>query len=286
MKSAPASPMKKAPQEEEHILKKRAAAKKSSKGSKSGKNSNCQCGIRKPSFGIVNGMRTTAGEFPWQVALHRQNGAHMCGAVIISDEWVLTAAHCPVSEGMKVIAGVSNLRRSQNKQEKTVTRVIPHPSYYSGPNDIQVLQVDSKFEFNDYVTPICLPFDLEDQTFADVRAEYSGWGRFLRRSSISSPILYKLHPTVLSNSECQSRGEHPEVIESQICAEGDNVSGVCHGDSGGPLVYEVNPNQFTVIGLVSYGPSECYKVDVYTRVSSFLDWIVDNTGVSDFCRAF
>jgi len=42
---------------------------------------------------IIGGSTAARGQIPWQVALII-NGAFFCGGSLISERWVLTAAHC------------------------------------------------------------------------------------------------------------------------------------------------------------------------------------------------
>ena len=42
---------------------------------------------------ITGGSTASRGQFPWQVAL-TIDAAYFCGGSLISNRWVLTAAHC------------------------------------------------------------------------------------------------------------------------------------------------------------------------------------------------
>jgi hypothetical protein len=54
------------------------------------------------------------------------------------------------------------------------------------------------------------------------------------------------------------------------------------GDSGGPLVFREDDGSYTEVGIVSFGhESGCEKgyPAVFTRVTSYLDWIETNTDI-------
>ena len=42
---------------------------------------------------IVNGQWAARGAWPWQIML-KVNGDFKCGGVVLTNYWVLTAAHC------------------------------------------------------------------------------------------------------------------------------------------------------------------------------------------------
>lgn len=69
---------------------------------------------------------------------------------------------------------------------------------------------------------------------------------------------------------------HPIIFESTLCAIEPAGKAACNGDSGGPLVVDE-----ILVGIVSWGMLGCKTVTpgAYVRVSHYIDWIVNHTGV-------
>jgi secreted trypsin-like serine protease len=53
-------------------------------------------------------------EFPWMA--YFKSGSHNCGATLINDKWILTAAHCVDGvkvEDMKIVLGKHNITQTE-----------------------------------------------------------------------------------------------------------------------------------------------------------------------------
>lgn len=93
-------------------------------------------------------------------------------------------------------------------------------------------------------------------------------------------------PTV-SYSTCSKGNSFFQPIDDQsmLCAGfgGDSSVSGCNGDSGGPFVRNEG-GKFVLRGAVSWGVPGCpagNTFSVFTRISSFVNWIKDHMKNSD-----
>uniref|UniRef100_A0A8C7A0Y3 Coagulation factor IX n=1 Tax=Neovison vison TaxID=452646 RepID=A0A8C7A0Y3_NEOVI len=232
---------------------------------------------------VVGGKDAKPGQFPWQVLLNGKIEA-FCGGSIISEKWVVTAAHC-IEPGDKitVVAGEHNTMVNEHtEQKRNVIRTILHHSYNATINkynhDIALLELDEPLTLNSYVTPICVADREYTNIFLKFGSGYvSGWGRVFNRGRSASVLQYLKVPLV-DRATCL-RSTKFTIYNNMFCAgfhEGGKDS--CQGDSGGPHVTEVEGVNF-LTGIISWG-EECAmkgKYGIYTKVSRYVNWIKEKT---------
>ncbi|XP_060534865.1 chymotrypsin-1-like [Cylas formicarius] len=232
-----------------------------------------------PSTRIVAGSDASDGEFPYAVSI-RYNNCHECGASIISDRWVLTAAHCIFLEYMNLSTILYGTIEADNCQEATsntkrVKRAIIHEAYqnYSGHfNDIGLIEVEDPFEFSNEVKPVLLPKLFEHPPVFQP-SYLVGWG-YEETNGTVPPVLQKVSLDIYPDQICSMFFGSNYSQVSHICAGGGG-KGQCSGDSGGALT--VNGHQH---GIVSWSDKPCtITPGVLTRVSSFVNWIKRHTGI-------
>ncbi|XP_064099770.1 complement factor I-like [Macrobrachium nipponense] len=94
------------------------------------------CGRRNPVSRIIRGKPTTLHEYPWQVALATPTDTEpCCGGSIISDQWILTAAHCFVicfpgtdPTGVTVVIGEHNWTTTTETSVTQEISITNHPT--------------------------------------------------------------------------------------------------------------------------------------------------------------
>ncbi|KAM7398241.1 hypothetical protein PAMA_006237 [Pampus argenteus] len=245
---------------------------------------------------IVGGDEAIPGEIPWQVALmaHSQSlerAMPFCGGSLLSDLWVITAAHClfrneVVKQTYFVRVGEHDVLQDEGpeRDHAVAEHQIHHKYNYQKSqydHDIALLKLANPVELSNQRRPICLgPKDFIENLIRESTASMvSGWGR-LKFLGAQANKLQKLNVPYVDRTLCkQSSQDH--ITPYMFCAGFESEQkDSCQGDSGGPHATNYKGTWF-LTGIVSWG-EECAKdgkYGIYTRVSRYYRWISQKTGI-------
>ena len=174
------------------------------------------CGIIPSTSTIKNGEPAS---YPWMAFLFyasvTSGDTSFCGATLISDIQLVTAAHCvsgKTTDEIAVLIGNPNATYELNKWNfKYLYKIEIYPFYHENIDngwkqnpDIAVLTLEEPLLLSSKVNPICLPSITDtSNTYEGVTATVAGWGK-TETGMTSTDQLLKVDVPVLSNKECQA----------------------------------------------------------------------------------
>ena len=241
---------------------------------------------------IVGGVQSSAGDWPSIVSLQYTGTAayygQFCGATLIAEQWVVTAAHCMFDQSdaalkttdFNAAVGQYDLKSTIITPTTNIAEIIVHPNYnkVTAENDIALLRLASPVN-NEFMASVSQSETADlIQTENDVTV--IGWGSTVGydpNEDVTPIYAVKLREVSLPLNTDQQCTTHlgASYKTSMICAalpEGGKDS--CQGDSGGPLMVATNLG-WQQIGIVSTGAG-CAAAGypgIYTRIAYFSDWI-------------
>ena len=242
----------------------------------------CFCVTTQAQSKIIGGTNVADGTYPWMASIGSKSGGstniynnQFCGGMLVSQDYVLTAAHCvenKVANDIEVVVGVTNLASVPGTaRRRNVTQIIMHPDYQedSAGNlfaDVALLKLDSPITD---ITPI--PMATSPTTAAGTVVKAIGWG------DTTDDELTTAYPQTLMQVEMQtvSLSQLQSDFDSSLSLQhlGAFASGkdACQGDSGGPLFTE---SPLSLVGITSFGDG-CADLTsgVYADVGFFSAYI-------------
>ncbi|XP_052891107.1 serine protease 27-like [Anopheles moucheti] len=254
-----------------------------------------RCGKRKVvNFLIVNGKESKDGYWPWHAAIFHHNyltSVYACGGTILSQNAVLTAAHCVMTTNgiiarKRVIVQVGRNRlgvATKRVEEHEAFELIVHPGYNGNDfqHDIALIKLATDITYTNYIQPICLWNRGEDlHTIIGSWGTVIGFG--LDENDTVSQTLREASVLVVSHIACiESNREvfSHALTSNMLCAGNRDGISACNGDSGGGLFFNYNDVWF-IRGMVSFTKPRQHgnncdpkEYTAFTDVAKYLKWI-------------
>ncbi|XP_063323755.1 trypsin-3-like [Pelmatolapia mariae] len=220
---------------------------------------------------IIHGEKAPQNSMKYMASVQDYKGHHVCGGFLITEDFVVSAAHCDDFNPILVVLGNHNLKNGNHQKIKIENKII-HENYKDAGqgDDIMLIKLSEKVKLGNGVETIQLP-PAEINLKENQVCQLGGWGKTKTDDNKPADELMVANVSVIQRKVCEP--QWPGLPANVICAGGyKTTKGFCQGDSGGPLVCDGS-----AYGVVSFNyKGNCSypdKPNVYTDISKYLQWI-------------
>ncbi|XP_045451512.1 collagenase-like [Melitaea cinxia] len=220
---------------------------------------------------IIGGQVSALGANPHlaglQISLYNGHRS-ICGASLISNTRLVTAAHCwrtPNARARSVTVILGTVNYNSGGVRITTNNVVTHPLYsdFNIRNDVAVIRINH-VNFNNNIRPVALATG--SNQYVGVTAVAAGFGSTSEISSVARHVSLQ----VIDNNTCARTYGTAVVGSSILCTSNSGGKSFCSGDSGGPLTVGN-----TLIGIASFLSARgCAAAPGgFARVTYFASWL-------------
>ncbi|KAM6939314.1 chymotrypsin-like elastase family member 2A [Lycodopsis pacificus] len=209
---------------------------------------------------IINGELAPENSMLYMASVQNSKGRHLCGGFLISEDFVLTAAHC-LRGITHVVLGTHHLKSVNDDNKISIetwfSKSYEHVEY---GNDIMLLKLSEKVSLNGRVQTIPLPTSGMNQ---QDDCQVAGWG-YNQTGGRAVDDLRVVNVSIINLEDCKEQWSHLGNLPANVtCAGG----------------YGTDKGFCQAVGVVSFNNNYICKYpdlpNVYTDVSKYLPWIND-----------
>lgn len=259
------------------------------------------CGRLDTDISLATNNWMLSETLPWHASLfivgNHQKPAYICGATLISEAVVVTAAHCVWEikvDDLRI--GVGNRKPNYENSDDfwgrfyTARSIIVHPTYFGQlgnfGSDIALIEISQSVEIDETIFPVCIDWNLDDISL-HIANESLGIivGLDSTENATSNSSFHITNMPLISHEYCVEQ-QPPEfqkyVSFTTFCAGWGNGTSVCNGDSGAGIVIPKasDSNRYYLQGIASLGTPQqstdhCdpYQFTIFTKVGIYTKWI-------------
>ena len=172
---------------------------------------------------IMGGQQISIDLLPYNAALIRiSDRLQFCGSSVISEYWIMTAAHCTYKESSKsffVLVGFDT--KTAGGDVKGIRAIIQHKDFnnLTVDFDIALLHLQCKMTFSRSIKSAGLP--LQDELISDGSfCIVSGWGKTMPGNGTTSDFLVAAYVPTVNQESCQNlyRPKNITITDNMFCA--------------------------------------------------------------------
>lgn len=235
---------------------------------------------------IYKGFPSVRGQFPYFVLFSVLKSdidyRTICGGSIISNEWIITAAHCVINASRVTVhlgSFETNNLFEPNRRMISSSHIIQHPhfDFATGNHDLALIKLPEPIQFNQFIQPI----DIMDtyRRLDNINVTAIGVGQLSPQSDYSmAPSIHFAPMKIISFAECKKH--FPDILPRIVfCTASSDWRSTGQGDSGGPII--VNGDN-KLVGVISYSHTDGADKgipQVVTNLAAHSDFISKITGL-------